>query len=209
MLSKQQNFELAQKYLGRVVELDPRFGFLSWNNMGVAELRLGRFDDAIVSLTKAIEFNTERHEPYTNRGEAHLSQSSLELALEDIEKATSICSTSGWAWTLKGIVQIRLGLLGKAIESLATAIEVIGKEEERGIKAHRATASLLIGQKELAIQELSELVRYNDSQFVPLLAVVVEPRSKVLGKMDQRLQTRLRNDTIAVVQNRRVSPRWR
>ena len=159
----QKKYELARIGLGRLVELDSKDG-VAWNNKGFAELNLGRFDDAIVSLTNAIEVDQENvsFAPHLNRGRAYESQSSLELALEDLSKSVTLNSTKQKTRTWLGIVQIRMGLLTEAIESLTTAIQ-LNAEAGEDPRAHRATAYLLNDQKETGIRELQSIYRENRS----------------------------------------------
>jgi len=58
---------------------------------GMAELLKGNLDNAILSLTDAIDHNNSDERYYLNRADAFLKQGKYNQALEDYEEATAFC----------------------------------------------------------------------------------------------------------------------
>jgi superkiller protein 3 len=71
------NPEAAIPLLQRAVELEPKHK-LAWNYLGLAYLRLGKFDDAIAAFRKQIEINPYDQYAYNDLG----------LALQQQQKFT-------------------------------------------------------------------------------------------------------------------------
>jgi tetratricopeptide (TPR) repeat protein len=92
--------------------------------LGLAQLKMGNFSEAIIKLSRAIELDPQLASAYLYRGEAYFRKGLLELALEDSTKAIHLGKTQatiGRAYTIRSKVYRQLGQEGLADEDFSQA----------------------------------------------------------------------------------------
>ncbi len=86
-----RDYEKAIEYCKKAIDLDPDYGN-PYNDIGAYLIEMGRFEEAIPWLKKAITAKNyePRHYPHINLARAYMMMGRLEEALEEVEKALSI-----------------------------------------------------------------------------------------------------------------------
>jgi Flp pilus assembly protein TadD len=74
-------------------------------NQGVAYGKEGRYDEAIASLTKAVELNPNDSKAFNNRGLAYFYKGQFTQALSDYNKAIELDPNFAEAYSNRGFVQ--------------------------------------------------------------------------------------------------------
>ena len=104
-------------------------------DLGIRYLSEGRYEEAIIAFTAAIEIDPKRPEGYTGRGDAYAlsgdTEENLSAALADYEAALALDMTIVDAWLGLADVYIRQGKVDKAMEVLQ---EALGEIEDERIK---------------------------------------------------------------------------
>ena len=80
--------------------------------IGLAQLKLGNFTEAITELSRAIDMDPSFASAYLHRSEAYYHEGLFERAVEDSTKAISLCkdqSTIGKAYTVRSKAYRQLG----------------------------------------------------------------------------------------------------
>jgi len=90
-LSFQGHYQEAIKECEKAIAIDPEFGN-PYNDIGAYLINLGRLDEAIPWLEKAIRAGRydAYHYPYCNLGRVYAAKGMLKKALEEFEKALAI-----------------------------------------------------------------------------------------------------------------------
>jgi tetratricopeptide (TPR) repeat protein len=92
--------------------------------LGLAQLKLGNFPEAITKLSRAIELDPELASAYQNRGEAYYRKGLPQQAVADSTKAIQLGkaqSTIGKAYTIRSKAYRQLGQEGLADEDFNKA----------------------------------------------------------------------------------------
>ena len=103
---------------------------LAWGNLGLAQLRLGEYQETIKSTMEAVRLQPRFCVGYYTMGQAlwHLQQlEEAERALVSALEADPSCGTSRQlqgAWRLRGEVRARLGHRRDAIDDLESCVEL-------------------------------------------------------------------------------------
>ena len=84
---------------------------------------LGQYNEAVTSFNKAIEFKSDLHEAWSNRGFSLVNLGSLEEAISSFDKAIDIKPDKHEAWYNRGVALEKLGGLEEALNSYDKAIE--------------------------------------------------------------------------------------
>jgi tetratricopeptide (TPR) repeat protein len=111
-------------------------GFVrAWNNLGVAQQRLGQGAKALASYRRAIALDPEFPAAHTNLGLAHLAAGRLPEALRTFKTALDLDSDNPLIWYYRGLTLFRQGQLDQARKALEQAL---GRDE------HHARARRLL-----------------------------------------------------------------
>lgn len=91
MVSFHEKYEEAIGLCEKAIELDPDFGN-PYNDIGSYLIRLGRYDEAIPWLEKALAASRyePRHFPHINLGRIYVAQERLDLAFQEFHKALEL-----------------------------------------------------------------------------------------------------------------------
>ncbi len=86
--------------------------------------RLGNYDDAIVSYTKALEIDPKMHKAYNARGEAYLQMDDREHAIQDYTKAIELAPDEPKYYNNRGNAYRELKEYEKALADFNKAVEI-------------------------------------------------------------------------------------
>jgi tetratricopeptide (TPR) repeat protein len=128
-----------------------------WCDQAFCLGNLGRDDEAIESLDKAIELNPEDADVWQKRGLTFGRLGFYETALECLDKAVELCSSDASAWLNRGVALNYLGCLDEALASTNKAIEIEPEEPLPWI--NRATELASLGRREEALLSCDEAIR--------------------------------------------------
>jgi tetratricopeptide (TPR) repeat protein len=137
-------------------------------NLGNSLYKLGRLDEAIASYDKAIEFKSDYHEAWNNRGIALNKLGRLDEAIASYDKAIEFKPDKDEAWNNRGIALRKLGRLDEAIASYDKATEYKSDDPEtwnnRGIalrKLGKIEAAISSHERAIQIQPQSSITIFN------------------------------------------------
>ena len=95
-----------------------------WNLMGISAAQLGKLDEAIHALKKAVSIKPDYAEGFYNIGNALQSQGKLDEAVEAFRRAVSIKPDYADAYNNLGIARKDQGKLEEAVEAYTRALEI-------------------------------------------------------------------------------------
>ena len=93
-LYKQGKFIEAIEVYSKAIRLNPTS--IYYANRSSANLRLGRFDCAMVDATQAIIIDNTYLKGYARRADAHMALNQYALAIGDYERAKNIGQNNAW-----------------------------------------------------------------------------------------------------------------
>jgi len=106
-----------------VIDKEPTVAF-AHNNRGWDFASLGRFDEAIEDLNKAIALKPKYFEAYNTRGVIFVMLGHYEDAIEDFDRAIALKPSCYEAYAARGVSYRNIGRFPKAIESFNQAIAI-------------------------------------------------------------------------------------
>jgi tetratricopeptide (TPR) repeat protein len=99
----------------------------AWNNLGVAEARLGRRDQARTAYRRAIALDRELSSPRLNLGALLLETGEVEAAVGALEEAARLDPTSPNVQYELGLARLRRGDRRGAVRALEKAVSLRGE----------------------------------------------------------------------------------
>ncbi len=96
----------------------------AWNNLGIADARLGRFRQAERSYRIAIEQDPRLSEPHSNLGVLELESGRTQTALRAFERAIDLAPRNPYHHYHRALALAAAGSIERAIESLERALEL-------------------------------------------------------------------------------------
>jgi tetratricopeptide (TPR) repeat protein len=91
------------------------------NKLGLSNLRLANFDEALKNFSTIIELDKTYNLAYLNRGEAYFFLKDYDNSIEDFNEFLAINNQSGRAYYMRGMSHVNKGEIGKALEDLKVA----------------------------------------------------------------------------------------
>ena len=153
----------AREDFDSVITLNRENG-LAYKKRGICGLRLGKNDQALLDLNKAITLLPNDSELYTNRGMAHAGAGNFAFAIDDYEKALKIQSDSpeilnnvAWLLATCPVAHIRNG--EKALEYAKRACE-LAQWSHFGTLDTLAAAYAAVGKYEDAAKWAKRSIEY-------------------------------------------------
>jgi tetratricopeptide (TPR) repeat protein len=128
-----------------VLEINPAI----FNYRGICLRHLGRYEEAIISYDRAIEFKPNKDETWYNRGIALHNLGKYEKAILSYDLAIELKPNNDEAWYNRGNLLYSLSKYEKAIASYDRAIELKPNKDEAWY--NRGIALLSLGEYEKAI----------------------------------------------------------
>jgi Flp pilus assembly protein TadD/transglutaminase-like putative cysteine protease len=132
----------------RVVELDPKHK-QAWNDLGLAQLRLGQFDDAASSFRKQIEVNPYDERAYDYLGIALQQQQKYAEAASAYQKQIEVNPLDVLAHAALGALYLEQHKYAEAVPELDKA--TILSPDDAGLQVSLGQAYLNTGEKEKAL----------------------------------------------------------
>jgi tetratricopeptide (TPR) repeat protein len=110
----------------KALSFDPWNGLVLYH-LGLTQLQLGRFEDALASFERAYHFNTPEVSRWTwtlGAGWACMMMGRFEDALPWLQRSLAITSASGRTHMLLAAAHQQLGQIGEAREAMAKGLEL-------------------------------------------------------------------------------------
>lgn len=104
-------------------EIRPDFA-RGWNNLGIANARLGRRDEAIRAYQRSAELDADFAAPRTNLGVLALREGRTAEALAAFDSAVAIEPKNARAHFHRGVALVRLGRAGDAVTAFDRALAI-------------------------------------------------------------------------------------
>lgn len=139
-----------------VIKKSPNKG-RPYGNRGVANLRAGRYDDAIADFNKCLELAPNYPKAYYNRANAYVMKRDYRKALSDYSVAIIMKPDYSEAYYNRGDLLSSLGEYADAAKDFTAAIKI----NPRNVKAYngRGISYAAIGEHDKAITDFSEAIR--------------------------------------------------
>ena len=176
-------FEKMLKDLNKAMALDSNITFgissdlnnaATYYNRGLEKCKLGRYEEAIKDLDKAIKLDPNYAEAYNDRGGAKAGLGRYEEAIKDLDKAIKLDSNYTEAYNNRGGARYMLGKYKKAIGDYDKAIKL--DPNDAATYYNRGLAKAKLGKHEESIRDFDKAIELD-----PNLAALIEK----LGQNDQ------------------------
>ena len=102
---------------------------LAYCNRGLANFELGRYDDALVDYSVAIDQDSKRTYCYFNRGNFYLTIGEYQKAIDDFTQALGERQSEPTALSRRGQAHEALGQLSQALDDFRAALNADPKLE--------------------------------------------------------------------------------
>jgi tetratricopeptide (TPR) repeat protein len=122
----QESWAAAAHQFELATRVKPDFA-RAWNNLGVAEARLGRRAEARAAYRRAIALDRELPSPRLNMGALLVAAGELQEAVQELEAAARLDPTSPNVQYELGLARLRSGDRGGAARALEKAISLRGE----------------------------------------------------------------------------------
>ena len=153
VIVSQDSFRLGAFDLS-VRPLLPEKGADAWFKQGMAQAKLGKWDQAILDLSKAIELAPNADAAWNERGIAYFRQGKWEKANADFARAADLNPANPIYWSNRGDSFGKLGQHGKAIKDFSRAIDL--KPDFTTPWHLRGSARAFLGEWEQAAEDLAK-----------------------------------------------------
>lgn len=153
---EQGNYSQAEVYWTQLIEQFPDNPAV-WSNRGNVRIAQNHLDDAIADFNQSIKIAPQYPDPYLNRGIAYESKRLWQKALDDYEHVLSIDANDAVAYNNRGNVRAAQQQWHDALSDYQKAIEIAPNFALARVNA--ALCNYQIGESELAIRELRNIVR--------------------------------------------------
>ena len=145
---------------GKTLSLDPWDGMALYH-IGLDQIALGRFEDALATFQQADRFNTPEVSRWTwllGAGWVDLLMDRNEDAVQWLERSIAITPASGRTHMLLAVAYLRLGRLDEAKATMAKALALRPGSTVPNVKMPTLNASEAYLQKDrVIVQQLIEL----------------------------------------------------
>ena len=143
LLATTNQFSASLVACARVLTLDP------WNGMalyliGLSQLKLGRFEDALATFKQADQFDTPRVSRWTwalGAGWTYMMMGKPEDALPWIQKSIAITPASGRSYFLLAAIYQQLGRTDEARAATAKGMEIRPSSNAKNVRVPEENAS--------------------------------------------------------------------
>jgi tetratricopeptide (TPR) repeat protein len=125
--ARNQRTREAIEYFQRALEIAPDYLF-ALNDLGVQYSRVGRYDDSIQVLERAVAKAPTSLPPHVNLAIAHLGRNDLEKASAELVAALRIDASAYDVLYLSGVVERRRGNVESAVSAFQRAYDAGGAD---------------------------------------------------------------------------------
>lgn len=157
--------EIYSMYIAAPVQ-DRKYLADGYNNRAVSLRKLGKHEQALEDLTKAIELNPNNAEFITNRGNTYRDLRNFDLALAEYDKAIAVEPAYASAYIGRGSVNDLKGNATQALKDFSKAIRIDPKEAE----AYYNRAGIHFAKRDYAkaIPDYDKYIKLNTSNIAYL-----------------------------------------
>jgi len=138
-------------------EIQPDFPEVWWYNRGISLLYLRRYEEAIASFDKTLEFKPNDHEVWNIRGILLWTLGRLDEALTSFDRAIEFNPDFSEAWIYRGAALSQLGRLEEALTSFDQAIQI--KPDFSEAWYNRGMALFYLGRYQEAISSFEQAIQ--------------------------------------------------
>ena len=146
--NERRDWTQAERAYERVVALDGRNAD-DWVALAQARLALGKAQEALLALNRALELNPQHGVAYQALAAAHGRRGEYAQALEYAERATQLEPTDHQAWSNKGYSLLKLQRPAEAVPAFETALR---------LKPDFSNAWINLGEAKLAQRQAGEAI---------------------------------------------------
>jgi len=133
----------------------------AFNRMGLANVKLGRYSEAISDFTNLLRINSKIAGYYDNRQNAYLLNGQFNEALQDANKAIQLAPSYAFVYRSRAVVYTQMQKYDLAITDYNKAIEI--DPSISGLFYERGFVYLLRGNNEFAITDLTQAIRLDEN----------------------------------------------
>ena len=152
------------------IRLNPKFA-AAYNNRGLAEAKMKRYQTAIGDYNKALHLNPNLAETYNNRGNAMNNLGQKEAAIADFDEAIRLKPNYATAYNGRGFVKNSIGRYEDAISDFNEAIRF--KPGDEKAYYNQGVAKVRLGRKDEARKDFTtslNLARATGNAVIVILA---------------------------------------
>lgn len=178
----------ADSLLDKVIEADPS-NDAAWYYKGLCEMYLGKKDDALASLEKAVAADSSNYWYMDRLALAYSTSGKTDSAVSEYEKLTELFPKKMDAWYTLTNLYLSKGEYSKAVDAISNIESFYGKSDMTVLTKYRA---LLMEQKQEeafnVLKEYSE--EYSSPQILSMLGdyeTGIDNDSLAIGYYDQAL----------------------
>lgn len=132
------------------------YSFDDWLYKGIGEYEKGRYAEAIISWTKALEIDPNSVSIHYNIGTAHHRLENYQLSIESYNKAIQLDPQNAHAYNNRGVTYKKLKEYEKAIEDYTNAIEL--NEKDAVAYNNRASSYYYLKEYEKALADSTKAI---------------------------------------------------
>ena len=154
-----KNYPEIVKTIQELLEIDEKADY--YGIVGLAEFKLGEYEDSIVHLNRAIELSP-RADYYCNLGMSKDAKGDKEGALAAYEKSVELNPNSDYYYSNVASIKYDLGRYEEAIEEYTKAIELGSKEDT--YYGMRGLSKVKLGIAKEAIDDYKTAIELNGKE---------------------------------------------
>lgn len=167
----QEQYTQALALYREAIDLDP-YSSQTWNRLGIAQMKVGRFPDAVESFQKALDIDPYYTAAWKNKGDALQAQEQYQAAIDSYDRALAIYATDLYTLYEKGVCLQKMGRSDKAMEVYNEVVRLAEKEMRRNPNEARYNAQLWTTKGDA----LSHLGRYHEALEAYQEAIRINPK---------------------------------
>lgn len=148
------DYSEARERFEKAVKIEPTFA-PAWNNLGIAEFRLGHFEAAKKDWEKAIWFKPDYVEPKISLAHLAMMAGNHKAAKDYLDSALNLCPLHPYALVNRADLEMETGRVHDALEDC----RIILAQEKSKTGPTRLTAACLLARAKLRLGEPLEAAR--------------------------------------------------
>ena len=159
LIERGQNSQAAQALQKRLRQYPQEA--LSWQWLGLTQLRLAQFDAAVQALSRAAELNPQEAQIWAWLGVAHIQLKRPAQALEPFARAVALAPNNAGLWGDRARAQNLAQRWADSLESAQRALAL--NSAQPGVRMLRGVALAHLGRLSEAEADLQQVLRQNPS----------------------------------------------
>lgn len=160
---KNQNYRAASELLKKVVDLEPKHKS-AWNNLGQADLALGKNDEAVSAFNKQIEINPFDEFAYNNLGRALQIEQKYDESIAAYKKQLEVNPLDQFAHANLGEIYLEQKNYADATPELERAVQITPNNPV--LQANLGRAYLNLNRPDKALEAFDKAVELAPSPVI-------------------------------------------